>query len=144
MENATTDEAWYWPFVAYIHYRWLQGNAAPPESICVSGRKGCLSQMSFAITGSPVEMMRPVLEDLIRFFGGSVRPGVSSKTAFLVLCPVGRHGKGPENTTKYRQAERLGVPIVPVAELLDEIRKSSADEADSVTFTYGHQHGTVE
>lgn len=145
MEKSTTDEAWYWPFVAYVNYRWFQGDHAKSEPVSVCGRKDCLSKMTFVITGSPIEMMRSVLEDLIRFFGGSVGPRVTSKTNFLVLCSVERHGRGPENTTKYQQAEHFGVPIVPVAELLDEIRKSAADGgADLLTFNHGYDSSSAE
>jgi len=139
--SETNTKAWYWPFIAYVQQRWLLGHL-PPEMFKWTGKKGCLQGASYAITGMPSEMTRLTLEALIDFFGGRVLSAVSGKTSYLIVCGKGTNGRAAETGAKYQKAQQLGIPIIRVADLLNEHIQDTSEGGEQDTFeSDGHAGG---
>ena len=85
-----------------------------------------LEGMTFVITGTLPSMSREAATALILAHGGRVTGSVSSKTTYLLA------GDNP-GATKYDQAQRLGVPIIDEARLLELIGEAAPAEGRSDT-----------
>jgi len=109
------------------------GGAEPGAPTGVCGPAGCLDSRSFVITGADEELPRARVEQLIRFFGGTTRGAVSSRTSFLlVLGPRLQHWRnspqdaGPvEQSKKFRDAQSRGIPILEGVEALQSLISDS-------------------
>jgi len=145
--NASVNEStqrigWQWPFVTYVQNRWLDGGVPPPAPVHVTAQKGCLASVSIAITGTPSEMQRHVLEELIVFFGGRVVSSVTSKTTYVIVGNKHLGGQPPESGAKYSKAKQLNVPFLKVSDLLDDL-EGTTEEPDQETFISGaHAQGS--
>jgi len=133
LSEVTHRNIWAWPFIVYVQRRWLMGGNVP-QHISLTAKSCCLEGASFVITGTPNEMQRHVLEELITFFGGKVLSAVSGNTSYLVVGHVGYRGQAVELSAKYSKANQLGIEMVTVRKLLDDLEKT-AGGADEVTFT---------
>lgn len=72
-----------------------------------------LDNMNICITGRlSIVKNRDELIDLIKRHGGKVQSSVNTKTSFLVA-------NKEENSTKYNQAIKLGIPIITEKELIE-------------------------
>uniref|UniRef100_A0A7S4Q8R5 Uncharacterized protein n=1 Tax=Alexandrium monilatum TaxID=311494 RepID=A0A7S4Q8R5_9DINO len=109
------------------------GSAEPGAHSGVCGLAGCLNSRSFVITGTHWEMSREQVEQLIRFFGGTTRCAVSSRTSFLlVLGPRLQHWRnssedaGPvQQSKKFQDAQSRGIPILEGVEALHSLISNS-------------------
>jgi len=132
-------KAWYWPFIAYVQQRWLLDRALPPQTFKCTGKKGCLEGASYAVSGTPAEMSRLALEELISFFGGRVASAVSSKTSYLVVAGKGMDGRAAEEGAKYRKAEQHNIPKISVEDFLKKHIQDGRETFES----HGHTRGEV-
>lgn len=142
---------WQWPFIAYVQHRWLMGDLQPPpETFRITAKRHCLEGASFAITALPGEMRRHVLEELIGFFKGKVVSAVTSNTTYLIVGKKYIDGQAVEagSTEKRAKARQHDIPLLTVAELLDDLRATSED-GEQETFVSGNhaegeEHGDAE
>jgi DNA ligase (NAD+) len=81
---------------------------------------GALEGLAFVITGTLPTMSREAATALIHEHGGRVTGSVSGRTAYLVV------GDNP-GASKYSKGEKLGVPMIGEAELLDLISAPRTD-----------------
>ncbi|KAI0242312.1 DNA replication factor C complex subunit Rfc1 [Massospora cicadina] len=87
---------------------WERKNAAPPalgSKEIPEGREGCLTGMTFVITGQLSSITREGAADLIMRCGGRVTSAVSSKTTYLIV------GEDP-GETKVSKANSLSTPTL--------------------------------
>jgi len=105
-----------------------------PAEVC--GVAGCLACKSFVLTGAHASLPRPRVEELIAFFGGSIRKAVSGKTNFLVILghkKANWHGDaGPvQSSKKYQEAQARGTAVLLGLEALLELITASGRSGDA-------------
>jgi len=107
-------------FSAYIQHRWLQSLS----HIMQKAAPGCLKEHRLAVTGEPDEMMRPLLEGLIRVLGGEVVSGgrvgglKNAATGIVIAGSKLWDGSSVEDSPKLRKAKEAGIKIMTVSDLL--------------------------
>jgi len=82
-----------------------------PEAESTPATTGPLQGQTFVLTGALSAMTRDQAGERLQALGAKVSTSVSSKTSFLVA--------GDQAGSKLAKAERLGVPILGEAELLN-------------------------
>ena len=83
--------------------------------------EGPLRELTFVLTGTLPDLTREQATERILALGGKVTGSVSKKTSYVVA--------GASPGSKLEKAERLGVPVIDEAGLLDLLSEGSGDTA---------------
>lgn len=110
--------------------KWLGAERDPPKhgsKPIPVGTEGCLSGITFVLTGLNESLNRNETIDLVTRYGGIVRSAVSGKTKYLVAGFEMEDGRPITEGSKYRAAKEKNVPIISEDDLLQMIRESNPE-----------------
>ncbi|KAF2356816.1 BRCT domain [Trinorchestia longiramus] len=112
--------------IAYRKFLQRSGPRNPGSKVVPEGAPGCLTGLSFVLSGVLESLDRPEVTEIIQRYGGRVVGSISKKTTHLLVGDE----PGGSKTTK---AEQLGTTVISEDDLLEMLRTrpGSSSPADA-------------